>query len=706
MTIRTQAELKALQAYLVDKIFIALDCETTGVEKDSEIIGFSVCAQQDDGEYVGYYVITAYWDVAQQKLVYLETKDGAPSFMRSLVNKSLILHNAGFDCSRISENYGVELMHSVHTDTLLLGHLLNENRSNGLKERAVELYGENARAEQTAMKESVHKNGGQLTKECYELYKADADLIALYGAQDAILTMKLFHHDVPILYEEGLGRFFYEDETMPLVRGPTYDMNTTGLRVDPQKLQLLKQQLEADCLEAKGFIDKEVAQSVLPKYTGKSKAKTFNIGSGQQLSWLLFGQLENEFRTLTDAGKEVCKYLEMKVPYTAAAKRDFIWQIQQRLGEEYCPAKWNPKTKKMGKPKKIGEPWKYTACGKETLALYEAKYQWVARLLKYKKDLKLLNTYVGGIQSRAKYNIIRPNFLQHGTTSGRYSCKNPNFQNLPKDDKRVKACIVARAGKVFVGADYSQLEPRVFASVSQDVRLLKCFADGDDFYSVIGADTFDAHDCTLRKDDSPNSFPVKYKKLRDGSKVFALATPYGTTAFRMAPQLKKSVQDTQDLIDRYFERYPSVHKMMLDSHKQAKTEGVVYNLYGRPRRIPKAKLIPELFGAMAHVELPYEWRNILNLSMNHRVQSTGASIMNRSAISVWCMIHELAQDDALWLEVKIVLQVHDQLVLEGPKELEEAMKAVLKAAMEDTVILPGVALIAEPFASNDLSGQK
>ncbi len=981
-------------------------------------------------------MITAYWDVATQSLQYLETKEATPQFMRTLKGKSLIMQNAPFDCAMIHNNYGVDLMPDVHTDTLVLGHLLNENRHNGLKERGVELYGEDARAEQVAMKESVHKNGGLMTKDCYELYKGDADLIAMYGAKDAILTMKVFLNDVPILFEQGLDKFFYEDESMPLLRGPTYDMNTQGLRVDGDKLQALKGTLEAECHEAKAFVYKEIDAHIKDKYKGTSKANTFNIGANQQLAWLLFEHLGNEFGTLTESGKDLCRGLDIQVPYTAVAKRSFISYCKSLKGQLVTPVDVKGQRKK---PTKVRDPWQYMAAGAEVLKKPSERYLWVARLLEYKKNLKLLNTYVEGIQSRMKYNVIRPNFLQHGTTSGRYACiaegqmitmpggdrpieqvkpgdivycytedgrptaskvkavydnglqdcvelkwrsqgshkegslictadhriktrdnawvaaqeleinarvyhlrrakspvsdrlriygaeyfmkneeqllkesflgsdstmhahhlneiksdnrvenleilpatlhvsrhssesmskrgdkgwqhlllpenrpapmrgsghpmwigvtrfgllrnlaraggratrvemdfatlkqkaetlglnlgaigdrynsrgqylsrgfilralqgntqrqaiaaagvsfyklktlcrdhglesnhkivsrtpvgvhrvydleveehhnfiaseicvhncRNPNFQNLPRDDKRIKACIISRPGKVFVGADFAQLEPRVFASFSKDERLLKCFKDGDDFYSVVGAPIFGKYDCTLKKDDSPDSFPVKYKKLRDAAKVIALATPYGTMAPQMSSEMAskakqaKSVQECQAIIDDYFAAYPSVHKLMLDSHTQAKTHGVVYNLFGRPRRIPAAMDLPRLYGKNTpHGELPRAARNLLNLSMNHPIQSTGASIMNRAAIAAWNSFRALAIDDPRWLEVKIVLQVHDELIIEGPEALADDMVIVLQDAMQHTVVLPGVDLIAEPKIARNLADLK
>ena len=703
VVIRTLGGLRKLQEYLADKDFIAYDTETTGVEKGSEIIGLSVAHTTE----TGYYVILSYWDPEQQKLVRLETHEGIREFIATLVPKNLIMQNAGFDCGITEDNFGIDLMPSVHTDTLALGHLLNENRSNGLKERGVELFGEDAAKEQKEMKESVYRNGGVLTKETYELYKADAELMAKYGAKDAILTLKIFYNDIEVLQKEGLDKFFYEDETMPLLRGPTYELNRTGLRVDPDKLQGLKQQLEADCLEAKGFIYQEIAPYIKTKYKGTSKANTFNIGASGQRAWLLFFELKQEFKTLTKEGRALCKALDMDIPYTMKAKREFIEAVvlnKDRVWDQ--GGKWNPKTKKIGVEKKVRDPWYYTACGKETLVQYADKYKWVAAFLKYSKDLKLLNTYVEGIQSRARYNIIRPQFLQHGTTSGRYSSKNPNFQNLPRDDKRVKACIVARSGKVFVGADQSQLEPRVFTAVSQDTRLMQCFKDGDDFYSVIGADVFNKSDCTLKKDDSPNSFPVKHKRLRDVAKVIALATPYGTTPFQLARQMGKPVAECEEIISNYFSQYPSVEQMMLDSHEQAKTNGAVYSLFGRPRRMPLAKKIKSTYGDKHHAELPYEVRNMLNLAMNHRVQSTAASIMNRAAIAFYRGCRRNEAKDSAWKEVHLVMQVHDELIAEGPKSLAEEIAALMKYCMEKTTQLPGVDLIAEPKIAEDIASLK
>ena len=680
-------QLQELKQYLAQHEYIAVDTETTGVTKDSKVIGYSVSAELN----IGYYVILSAFDKFQQKLIdNVELIEASQDFFKSLISKALIMHNAVFDCWMIENNFKVSLINSVHTDSLILGHLLDENRRNGLKELGVSLFGRGAKQEQDEMKASVLRNGGLLTKSQYELYKGDAELIAKYGAKDTLLTLALFYKFIPELYNQGLDKFFYYEESMPLLKGPTYELNTTGLRVDAFRLTALRDNLNTECLEQKAIIYKEIDKYIKDKYPATNKKNTFNIGSSKQLAWLLFNKQGHVFDKLTKGGKEVAKVIFNKVPYSNKDKALFTKLLTDNLGSTFTI---------KGKKTKIRESWNYFACDKTTLSLFN--YKWTKTLLKYLKNLKLLNTYVKGIQERMEYGIIRPSFLQHGTTSGRYSSKNPNFQNLPRDDKRVKSCIVSRPGKVFVGADYSQLEPRVFASFSQDERLMACFAGDQDFYSVIGMEVFNITDAKPIKEGSEDAFGIKYKKYRDIAKVVALSATYGTTAAKMAPTIHKSKEEAQEIIDNYFDTFPKVKQLMLESHKQAKDNGLVYNLFGRPRRMPEALNIKSIYGSAAHEDLPYEIRNILNLAVNHRIQSTGASLMNRASIAFYNKIRELQIENC-----NIVLQVHDEIIVECKEEDAERVSKILKQCMELTNILPGVALEAIPKIAKDLAGLK
>ncbi len=688
------SQLKELSDYLFDKEYIAYDCETTGLTSRHEIIGFSICAEEDKA----FYVVLAKWE--KNSLCFntdREFHQEAKLLLHYLKSKKLIMHNGVFDCMMAEAYFKTRLIEALHTDTMVLAHLLNENRKTGvgLKALGAAMYGEDHTEEAKLMKASVAANGGSLTKDNYEMYKADWQLLGKYGAKDAWITYKLFLDLVPELYEQGLDKFFYDDESMPMLRTVTYDLNTTGLQVDGKALASLKKQLQAECLEAKDFIYQEIAPYIKDKYPGTKKANTFNIGASQQLAWLLFGKLELEFNSLTKGGKKTCKEMGMKVPYTFTAKRNFIAECIRREGS------WIRLMSIINGKKKNGiksrQPWAYIAVDKSVLKKFAPRFKWVERLLEYQRKMKILNTYVEGIEERVSYGIIQPSFLQHGTTSGRYSSRNPNFQNLPRDDKRIKSCIISRPGKTFIGADYSQLEPRVFAYYSKDERLLASFSGTDDFYSTIGMEVYQKFDCTPQKEGNQEAFGVKYKKLRDQSKTIALASTYGATARQLAPTTGKSIEDTQLDIDNYFEAFPGVAQMMLDAHELGKKDGQVTNLFGRPRRIPDAKLINKRYGKTPHAELPYEIRNLLNLAVNHRIQSTGASIVNRAGIKFWQNCKKAG------IDCKIVAQVHDSLVIEGNESDAEHIKALLQDAMENTIQLEGIALEAKPLIGKNLA---
>lgn len=686
--IKTRDEFTEIFRSLDEAKFVAFDTETTGLDKDAKIVGYSICSSVD----TAYYVVLSYWDKELQKLVDIkEMFDLTPALLQALTKKSLLCHNAVFDCARIMDNFKIDLMPSVHTDTMLLAHLLDENRPCGLKELGVAIFDQSANQEQKEMKASVLANGGELSKKNYELYKADAELLGTYGAKDALLTFRLFYHLVEDLYAQGLQDFFYKDETMPQLRGPTYELNIHGLSVDKDKLLVLSKQLETECLEIKSFVYSEISKNIIETYPAlgdPTRKHYFNLNSSNHLAWLLFEKLGNVFDTLTDSGLTLCKELQLDRPYTNKAKREFIASVKAAKGQTY-----------LGN-KKVRDYWTYFKCDKEVLAKLAPKYKWVEKLLEYKKAEKLRSTYVEGIGERLRYGVIHPNFVQHGTTSGRYSCKNPNFQNLPRNDKRVKACVVSRPGRVFVGADYSQLEPRVFASMSNDTRLKKSFETGDDFYSVIGSESFQKFDCSLVK-DAPNSFAQKYPRLRDISKVIGLATTYGANARQLSPKIGKDLDETQEIIDSYFRNFPDVAKFMLDCHDKAKDTGAVQNLFGRPRRIPEARKINRLFKNSTHAELPYEYRNLLNLATNHTVQSTAASIVNRAMIA-FC-----TKRDALLIKNALILMtIHDEIVVECYEKDATRVAFILKEAMEKTVQLPGVRLEAKPVIAKNLADLK
>lgn len=681
ITIKSKRDLDNLISdYLPKHNLYAVDTEATGITEADDIIGISVCAEQDRA----FYVVIKAWNSAKETLEDVLTVEDVMPLVQALVDKKLIMHNSLFDCKLIKRCFGIDLMPSIKVDTLILSHLLDENRSNKLKDLGAAFFGDDAKKEQQELALSVQKNGGlaKINKKSFniEMYKAEADVIAKYGAKDALLTYNLAILLADQLsQDENLWKFFFDDESMPLLKGPTYQMNTTGLKVDVNKLEKLEADLRFEILKLEESIYNDIYPYVKDEYPGTNKKNKFNINSPSQFSWLLFVKLGQEYKKLTPAGRALAKQLTGKIPYTISGKKQFIKAVQD-----------------LGK-----KPEKYIAADKAAISQLKDKYKWLEDFITYKRLDKLQKTYVQGIKERVRYGIIHPSFLQHGTTSGRYSSKDPNFQNLPRDDKRIKECIISRPGKVFVGADYSQLEPRVFAYYSQDTALMKCFEDGTDFYSIIGAKVYKKEAVSLKKDDS-GSFAKLYKNLRQNAKTISLSATYGTTAYKMVDSIttedgrRLTVEQCQDIIDTYFEAFPSVKLFMTQSHQEVVKTGMVSNLYGRPRRIPEAKVL-QSYGKFSHHNLEYGLRNLLNLAVNHKIQSTGASIINRSAIA----LHSRLKNE--FKNANIVLQVHDSLVVECDEKDANNVAKVMKECMETTCSLSGVKLEAEPQIGKNLA---
>lgn len=741
--------MRELQSYLAKQDLTTLDTETTGVHIGAQIIGASFCAE----DALAYYVVTAEW-LDDKIITHIEVVMALTELLTSLKSKKIVMHNAVFDCRVIKDCYGIQLIDDVFCDTMVAAHLVDEAGPRALKDLGELYLGLQATAEQAEMKASVIANGGKWEEKKggnKEMYKANSELMARYGAKDALLTYQLFHILLGKLVDDDLTDFFFEKESMPLLRGPTYDLNTVGLKVDVAKLKLLEHEMTHEIGRLKTVLSEELAG-----YT--HHRPDFSITSNQDLAWLLFVHLPHPFRALTDTGRVVAKQLLGKIPYTVAEKRKFInsvigerkrvesqlasytTQEMPRIKQLRADAtklrafiKKNPNCsgeaadllrevtqeleglqasiKAMGSQINKLYPEKYIQADKDTLKDLASQVSWVSTLLKLKSEEKLLGTYVLGIQSKVHYGVIRPRFNQTGTPSGRYSSSDPNFQNLPRKDKRIKSCIVARPGKIFVGADYSQLEPRVFSSISKDPRLLECFKSGKDFYSVVGIELFKRYDSSPFK-DAPNAFATLYPKERDTVKQICLASAYGTTANKQATVLRGddgknlSIDDCQDIIDNYFEDFGDVKKMMISAHEEAKANGRVYNLYGRPRRLPEALKIAKMFPNLKHEDLTYEYRTTLNLAMNFKCQSSAASIVNRAAIAFKSCCVENARTDLRWKDVCVVLQVHDELVAEGPEALQQDILKLLKSCMEQTTVLPGVALIAEPTIAYNLADLK
>ena len=243
-TVQDESTLKLLHQHILDSEIIAVDTETTGLNpRKDKIVGWSISG--DEG--VGFYLPTLVWNFDKDKLE-LQTIMGesteviSKNLLKLLKGKKLVFHNASFDVQFIKNYYGIDLLPDVWVDTGLLVHTVYEEGAFGygnpfgLKSIAIMNQKElgldvekAANEEQVELKGSIKKNGGQTTKLLFEIYKADLDILSKYASADTDLTLRICNLYLKKLKEEGLEKFFFEDEVMPIYREVTVPMEAYGV---------------------------------------------------------------------------------------------------------------------------------------------------------------------------------------------------------------------------------------------------------------------------------------------------------------------------------------------------------------------------------------------------------------------------------------------------------------------------------------------
>ena len=293
----------------------------------------------------------------------------------------------------------------------------------------------------------------------------------------------------------------------------------------------------------------------------------------------------------------------------------------------------------------------------------------IARLiLKYREVQKLQSTYVDGIRPLVKGDIIHTTYYQTMTTTGRLSSANPNLQNIPvrtEAGRELRKLFIAREGNVFVDADYSQIELRLLAHFSGCKVLAQAYRTGQDVHAATAEKIFHVP----QKEVTPD--------LRRRAKTINFGIIYGMSAFGLAKDLNCSTEEAQNYISAYFATHPEVKDYMDENIRKAREDGFVTTILGRRRYIPELKsgnYNQRTFGERAAMNMP--------------LQGSAADIIKIAMLRV---ADRLKREN---MRAKLVLQVHDELILDTPEEETEAAKQVLKEEMEHAFTL-NVPLIAE-----------
>ncbi len=294
----------------------------------------------------------------------------------------------------------------------------------------------------------------------------------------------------------------------------------------------------------------------------------------------------------------------------------------------------------------------------------------IEKILEYRQLTKLNSTYVEGLKPfiNPKTKRIHSFFHQTITATGRISSTEPNLQNIPtriEFGKRLRKVFKPEKGKVYIDADYSQIELRVLAHLSEDENMINAFKNGEDIHKQAASKVFG-----ISQDEVT-------KEQRSSAKAVNFGIVYGISDFGLAGQLGISRKKAKEYIEQYLEEYAGVRKFMNDSVTRAKEKGYSETLFNRKREIKELtsnNYMVRQFGERA--------------AMNTPVQGTAADIMKIAMIKVY---NELKNKG---LKSKIVLQVHDEMMLEVPKEEIEEIKTLLKQCMENATTLK-VPLIAD-----------
>jgi DNA polymerase-1 len=284
------------------------------------------------------------------------------------------------------------------------------------------------------------------------------------------------------------------------------------------------------------------------------------------------------------------------------------------------------------------------------------EHEIVGVLEEWRELTKLVNTYLGPLPNLlGEDGRLHTHFNQTVASTGRLSTSNPNLQAIPirtELGREIRSAFVAEPGHRLVSADYSQVELRILAHVSGEPRLREAFARGDDIHAATAAEVLGKEQATLTKDE------------RNIAKMVNFGIIYGISAFGLSENLEISREEAQTYIDTYLARFPMVQDFIERTIEQAKEDGYVTTLFGRRRPVPEIRAMNRQTRSLGE-----------RLAVNSVMQGTAADIIKVAMVS----IHRRLQDEGRGS--RLVLQVHDELLVEAPDAEVSTVKELVRAEM-------------------------
>ena len=425
--------------------------------------------------------------------------------------------------------------------------------------------------------------------------------IAEYAAEDADVTLKLKNFFAPELKKAGIESLFFDIE-MPLIY-VLVEMEVTGVKLDTVALKQSSEELTA----ALNNLEKEIYELAGVK---------FNINSSKQVGEVLFEHLK----------------IEEKAKKTKTGSYSTSEDILEKM---------------------------------------RSKHPVVGKLLEYRGLKKLLSTYIDALPEliNPETGKVHTSFNQTVTATGRLSSTNPNLQNIPIRDELGreirKAFIPDNEDCTFFSADYSQIELRIMAHLSQDEHMIEAFRSGADIHSATAAKIY--------------GIPVEEVTgdMRRKAKTANFGIIYGISIFGLAERLNIPRAESKELIEGYFKSYPGIRDYMDESIRIAKEKGYVETIFKRKRYLPD-------INSHNAIVRGYAERNTINAP----IQGSAADIIKVAMVRIYNRFEEEG------LKSKMILQVHDELNFNVCQDEQEKVRQIVLEEMENAIQLQ-VPLIAD-----------
>ena len=280
----------------------------------------------------------------------------------------------------------------------------------------------------------------------------------------------------------------------------------------------------------------------------------------------------------------------------------------------------------------------------------------VEKIERWREVTKLVQTYLEQLPAAIGADgRLHTTLLQTNTSTGRLASINPNLQNIPirtEIGREIRACFIAEPGNRLISVDYSQVELRVLAHIAGEDVLKDIFLRGEDVHTETAAAVFDT---------APDQLTVG---MRSKAKMVNYGIVYGLSAYGLADRLRIEQEEAQEFIDRYLERFPAVARFMADAVTQAEEHGYVSTLFGRRRQIPEIRA------------RNWQTRKLgERLAVNTIIQGTAADIIKVAMVRCHDKLAEAG------LATRTILQIHDELLFEGPEAEAQRAAELVSAEM-------------------------